>query len=294
MKIGVTGGTGFIGSRVVQRARDHGHEVVVFSRREGHSSRQGVSLRSISRDHLPDLSGLDAVVNLAGESIFGWWTEAKKQRIRQSRVQGTLRLVEAMKAAPPRVFISGSAIGYYGDTGERLATEFSPAGEGFLAEVASAWEAAACEAEALGVRVVRIRTGFVLGHGGAMNLIGPLFRCGLGGRLGSGRQWMSGVHVDDVAGLILKTAEDGNCRGPFNAVMPEPFRNEEFTRELARTLHRPAFLPAPALALRLALGELSHLMLDSSRVTPEAAQNAGYPFRFPRLPEALAAVTGGE
>jgi uncharacterized protein (TIGR01777 family) len=206
-------------------------------------------------------------------------------------VLGTRRLVEVLNTAPdaPRVFVCGSAIGYYGDTGERAVTESSPAGEGFLAEVAQAWEHEAAQAGR--ARVALIRTGFVLGRdGGAMKLIRPVFRAGLGGPLGNGRQWMSCIHVEDVAGLILHAIEHADVSGPLNAVQPEPVRNADFTRVLAHAAHRPAIFPAPALALKLALGELSHLLLDSQRVLPEATLASGYRFRFPTLAAAAADV----
>ena len=220
---------------------------------------------------------------------MGLWTRDKKRRIRDSRVQGTRRLVEAMAVAKdgPRVLVNASAIGFYGDTGELEVDEETPSGEGFLAGIARAWEMEAMRAEESGIRVVCVRIGFVLGRGGALRLIAPLFRCALGGNLGSGRQWMSGVHVADVAGIIRWALEDGNLSGPVNAVMPEPFRNSDFTRELGRAVHRPAILPAPAFALRLGLGELSHLMLDSMRVRPRVAAENGYVFQFATLPGAL-------
>jgi len=284
MKIGITGARGFIGGHVARLAREHGHEVIAFSRHPGSAGRR------FSTDAPPDLSGLDAVVHLAGESIMGLWTPAKKRRIRDSRVEGTRCLVEAMNtdAGGPRILVSGSAIGYYGDTGEREVTESSPAGAGFLAEVASIWEAEA--ARATKARVTLIRTGLVLGpDGGAMRFITPAFRLGLGGRLGSGRQWMSCVHVDDVAGLILHAVEQESVHGPLNAVLPAPLRNADFTRALARAVHRPAILPAPSFALKIGLGELSHLLLDSQRVRPEATLASGYAFRHPSITDALAA-----
>jgi uncharacterized protein len=288
MKIGITGATGFIGSRVAALCRDRRHETVGFSRRPG------AGARLFRLDAPPDLSGLDAIVNLAGESILGLWTAEKKRRIRESRVAGTQRIVEAIEAMAerPRVLVNASAIGYYGDTGETLVDEASAAGRGFLADVCRDWEGEAKRAETRGVRVVFVRIGFVLGSGGALKLIGPIFKLGLGGKLGSGSQWMSGVHVDDVAGIAVWALENEGVHGPVNAVMPEPFRNSEFTRELARRVARPAIIPAPAFALRLALGELSHLMLDSCRVAPRVAPQGGYNYRFPTLPAALAGAVG--
>lgn len=292
MKIGITGGTGFIGGHVVAQARQQGHEVVIFSRRAKTLHGPAAEFRDFCPGSPPHLTGLDAVVNLAGASIFGLWTKARKKRILESRILATQGIVEAIAArvrdgecAP--ILINGSAIGFYGDTGDRLVGESDGPGGGFLSEVCQAWEAEAEKAQASGARVVCLRTGFVLGPGGALDLIGPIFRWGLGGRLGSGRQWMSGIHVEDVAGLILWALTNDSVRGPLNAVMPDPFRNLDFTREVARAVHRPAILPAPAFVLRLGLGELSHLMLDNSRVRPHLAEAGGYIFRFASLPDAL-------
>jgi uncharacterized protein (TIGR01777 family) len=283
MKIGITGFTGFVGGRLTELAKAGGHHVVGFSRHPG----QGV--RSFSFDQPCDVSGLDAVIHLAGESILGLWTEKKKRRIRESRILGTRSVVAGFESSnnPPRVLISASAVGIYGDTGEEEVEESSPSGPGFLAGVAREWEAEAVRAEALGIRVVRLRIGFVLGPGGAMKLIGPLFRAGLGGNLGNGRQWMSAVHVDDVAGMALWAAQKPALSGAVNAVMPAPFRNAEFTKALGAAFHRPTILPAPAFAMRLALGELSHVMLDSCRVRPAVAIQEGYPYRFGTLSSAL-------
>jgi len=286
MKIGVTGASGFIGKRVTALAVERGHEVIPFSRRPTEKG------RLFDLKTPPDVSDLDAIIHLAGESIMGLWTSEKKHRIVQSRVEGTRRVVEALAASPtgPRVLIGASAVGFYGDTGECLVDETSPVGTGFLAKTCQQWETETLRAEEHGVRVVRVRIGFVLGREGAMKLIGPIFRLGLGGNIGSGRQWMSGVHVDDVAGVFLWAAENSAVTGPVNAVMPEPFRNTEFTRKVARTVHRPAFLPAPAFAIRLALGELSHVVLDGCRVAPCQALEGDYVFRFASLPAALADV----
>lgn len=284
MKIGITGARGFIGRHVSRLAREHGHEVIAFSRQPAAGERL---FRPTER---PDVSGLDAIVHLAGESILGLWTDAKKRRIRDSRVEGTRHLVEAMNAAPdgPRIFVCGSAIGFYGDTGEREVDETSPAGRGFLAEVSTAWESEARRADH--ARTTLIRTGFVLGNdGGAMQLIAPVFRLGGGGPLGNGRQWMSCIHVDDVAGIILHALERDDVSGALNAVLPDPVRNADFTRAIARAVRRPAFLPAPSFAIKLALGELSHLLLDSQRIAPRATIASGYLYRHPTI-EATAAA----
>lgn len=287
MIIGITGGTGFIGQAVRSAAEARGDSAVLFSRRGG------AGRRLFSLSERPDVSGCEGLVHLAGESILGLWTREKRRRILESRVAGTRRLVEGIAAAPvkPRVLVSASAIGFYGDTGDTVVDEGSPAGSGFLAEVARAWESEAVKAEAFGVRVVRIRIGFVLGRdGGAMRLIKPLFRLGLGGRLGSGSQWMSCIEVDDLAGMVMECLHDDSIGGALNAVMPQPVTNREFTASVARAAGRPALLPAPAFALRLALGDLSHLMLDSQRVLPRRFAEAGFRYRFDSVESAMREV----
>jgi uncharacterized protein (TIGR01777 family) len=282
MIIGITGGTGFIGHAVRQNLEARGDTAVLFSRREGPGR------RLFSLDRPLDVSGCDGLVHLAGESILGLWTREKRRRIFESRVEGTRRLVEgiASAAVKPRVLVSASAIGFYGDTGDRIVDEASPAGTGFLAEVAQAWEAEAVKAEAMGVRVVRLRIGFVLGRdGGAMRLIRPVFRLGLGGRLGSGRQWMSCIEIADLATMVTTCLHNESLSGPVNAVMPEPVTNAEFTRAVARSVHRPALFPVPAFVLRLALGDLSHLLLDSQRVAPRVMQKMGFDWKRPHLDE---------
>ena len=285
MKIGIIGATGYIGSRLRAATLASGQEVVCFSRNE----RPG--FRQFSLDAVPDFSGLDAIVNLAGESILGLWTRQKKEKILRSRVDTTRQVLEGISRLPdgPRILINASAIGYYGETGENLATETSPAGTGFLAQTCNAWEEATQGSIAERVRVIRLRIGFVTGPGGAMRFVLPLFKMGLGGPLGNGRQWMSCIHVDDVAGLILWAIANESISGPVNAVCPEPVRNIDFTRALARAVNRPAILPAPAFALRLALGELSRVMLDSVRIIPKVALEDGYTFRFPNVEAGLQA-----
>jgi uncharacterized protein (TIGR01777 family) len=245
-------------------------------------------MRAFAPPAPPDISGCDALVHLAGESVLGLWTPAKKRRITESRVSGTRALAEAIAAAPgpPEVFVSGSAIGFYADSGEAELTESTPPGTGFLAQTTKAWEA---EAKAVTrSRVVCLRTGIVLSRkGGALGVMTPLFRWGLGGRLGPGTQWMSWIHIGDLARLFLFAVENLEVQGPVNGTAPWPVRNAEFTRVLARRLRRPAFLNAPAWALRL-LGEFSHELLDSKRVLPGVATAHGFRFDFPQLPEALA------
>lgn len=283
MKLGITGASGFIGSRVVALAAERGWEVTAFTRRPSLPS-----MRRFSLDEPLDVSGLDAVLHLAGESVFGLWTADKRRLIMDSRVQGTRRIAEGFARAsqPPRVLVSGSAIGFYGDTGDRDVDESSPSGLGFLADVTRAWEAEA--KKTTNARVAIMRTGFVLGRdGGAMKIILPIFRAGLGGRLGNGRQWMSCIHVDDVARMALWVVENESVAGPFNAAMPQPCTNAEFTKAVGRAVHRPAILPAPAFALRLFLGGMSSLMLDSLKVRPGVALEKGYSYAYPQLDAAL-------
>lgn len=287
MIIGITGGTGFVGHAVRRELEARGDTAVLFSRREG----PGHRLFSLTRPL--DVSGCDGLVHLAGESILGLWTREKRRRIMESRVEGTRRLVEGIAAAPvkPRVLVSASAIGFYGDTGDRIADENSPVGTGFLAEVAQAWEAEAMKAEAHGVRVVRIRIGFVLGRdGGAMRLIKPVFRLGLGGRLGSGRQWMSCIEVGDLAAMVATCLHEESLRGAVNAVLPEPVSNKSFTASIARSASRPALFPVPAVALRVLLGDLSHLLLDSQRVVPKRFIEQGFSYRYPTVESAMEEV----
>lgn len=290
MRVGITGATGFMGSRAAALAARRGWDVVVFSRRPGLDF-PGAEVRPFCGAF--DASGLDGILHLAGEPILGLWTAKKKARIMSSRVEGTRWVVEgiARAARPPSVLVSGSAVGYYGDTGDRVADESSPAGRGFLCDVTRAWEDEARRAEATGARVVLLRTGFVLGrNGGAMKSILPVFRAGLGGRLGSGRQWMSPVHVDDIAGMALWAIEESRARGALNGVMPEPCTNRDFTRALSAAVRRPAVFPVPAFVLRALLGGMAEAVLGSSRVVPAAALAGGFRYGHPVLAEALADI----
>ncbi|MBU3664798.1 MAG: TIGR01777 family protein [Chthoniobacterales bacterium] len=284
MRLGITGASGFIGSRAMQLAAARGWDVVPFSRRPRESS-----ARLFVPGRPADVDGLDAVLHLAGEPVFGRWTADKRNRIMASRVLGTRSIAEgfARSKQPPRVLVSGSAVGFYGNTGDHEVTEQSPAGSGFLADVCRAWEGEAEKISRSGARLVLLRTGFVLGRGGAMNIMLPVFRAGLGGRLGSGRQWMSCIHVDDVAGMALWAAENGAVRGPLNAVMPHPLTNAEFTRDLSGAVHRPAIFHAPSFLLRLVLGRMASLLLDSSRVLPGVALAGGYDYVFTDVGAAL-------
>ena len=228
MTLGITGGTGFIGQALQKAAHHSGQKTLLFSRHPASLP----NARLFNTRTPPNLQECDAIVHLAGESILGLWTSEKRRKILESRREGTRRLVEAIAQAPikPSVFISSSAIAYYGDTGDCLLDELSPAGKGFLTEVTQIWEEEAMKAERYGVRVILLRTGLVLSHDeGMMKLITPLFRYGLGGQLGSGRQWMSCIHINDLVAFILHCCKDVSIHGPVNAVMPHPIRNHDFT-----------------------------------------------------------------
>lgn len=292
MNIGLTGATGFIGRKIVDLALRRGHEIIAYSRSPERGI-PGCEMRRFSLEEAPDISGCDALIHLAGESVVGLWTASKKERIRSSRVLGTRRVVEAINASanPPEVFVCGSAIGFYGDSGDTELTENAPGGDNFLAETVQLWEGEATKTRS-DTRVVLLRTGVVLGkEGGAIPAMTPAFRAGLGGPIGSGRQYLSWIHIDDEAMLALFAVENLEIRGPLNATAPWPVRNEDFARLLAKTLRRPAFFRAPAFAIRM-LGEFSHELLDSKRVVPAAATEHGFRFRFPELEPALKDLLG--
>ncbi len=267
-----------------------GDRVTILSR----SPKPGANPRYLAWDtgSVPPLEAMDAdaVIHLAGEPVAQRWTAAVKERIRASRVEGTRALIAGLAAASrkPKVLISASAIGIYGSRKDEVLTESSPRGSGFLADVTAAWEEEARRAESLGVRVVLPRIGVVLGtDGGALSKMLPAFKSGGGGRMGTGEQWMSWIHIDDLVGLIVFALAGDGLRGPVNATAPNPVRNAEFTYELAGVLHRPAIVAMPALILKLIFGEMSSVLIDSQRVSPEAALRAGYAFRFTELRAAL-------
>ncbi len=244
-----------------------------------------------------DLSGHRAVINLAGESVARRWTTDALRSFRESRVGLTRRLVEAIRRLPadarPKVLVNASAVGYYGNGGESDLTEMAPAGKGFLADLCRDWEAAAAEAEALGVRVVRLRLGIVLGQGGmAFERMRRVFQCGFGGRLGNGRQWMSWIHLHDIRAAIVHAVVSESLQGAVNGTAPEPVRNAEFTAKLAEALNRPAVLPVPGFALKIALGEFGATLLDSQRVQPGALLADGFQFKYPDLTSALDNLVG--
>jgi uncharacterized protein (TIGR01777 family) len=297
MKILISGASGLIGSTLVKSLSGAGHEVTRLVRR-GHPGPAEIRWDPPAGHLDPaSLEGFDAVVHLAGESIAAArWSRQRKARIRQSRVQGT-RLLSSTLAGlgrPPGVLASASAIGYYGNRGDQQLDEESPLGSGFLAEVGRDWEAATGPAAEAGIRVVHLRTGMVLAsRGGALARMLPLFRLGLGGRLGGGRQYVSWVTLDDVVGAVSHVLLTETLRGPVNLVAPQPVSNRQFTATLGRVLRRPTLLPAPRFALRIILGQVAdELLLASTRVVPKRLLDTGYQFRHPELETALRHVLG--
>ncbi|MEI6654203.1 MAG: TIGR01777 family oxidoreductase [Verrucomicrobiota bacterium] len=285
----ILGVTGFVGSGLPALLAAHGMAVTGVSR-----SGTG-SLSGVARWQTPanlDLSGHRAVINLAGESVAQRWSQDARRRLLASRVEVTRSVVAAIRRLPvgerPEVLVNASAVGYYGDGGDAFLTEESASGSGFLADLCRVWEAAAMEAEVLGVWVVCLRLGMVLGReGGAYERMRCVFRYGLGGRLGTGRQWQSWIHMDDLRAAIVHAVYSANLRGAVNATAPAPVRNVDFTRMLASALHRPAWLPVPAFALKLALGGFASVLLEGQRVVPNALVAEGFGFKFPNMEAAL-------
>ena len=300
MKILITGSTGFVGSALVRALASDGHTVCRLLRPQSKTtfgSKDGFDVAW--NPETGELGGAgvgpDAVVNLAGASIAGGrWTEKRKELLRTSRIDTTRALVKALTKmnARPRVLVSASAIGIYGDRGDEVLTEESKPGTDFLAGLAREWEAEALKAEAIGIRVVLARFGIILAqHGGALAKMLLPFKLGVGGRLGSGKQWMSWITLEDVVGVTRFAIENNAVRGELNVVAPQPAQNSNFTRALAEALHRPALFPAPAFGLRLALGEMADaLLLSSQRVKPQVLEKLSYKFLHPELSAAFSAV----
>jgi uncharacterized protein (TIGR01777 family) len=299
----VTGATGLVGGRLVPALLDAGFGVRAVTRAPGRAAGRLDPRAEVSawdgRQLSPGaLEGVAGVVHLAGEPIFGGLPSAeRRRRIRESRIDSTRRLVEAISDRPagvrPEVLVCASAVGIYGSRGDEPLAEDAEPGAGFLAGVCEAWEAEAARVEAVGVRRVSLRLGIVLAReGGALAALSLPFRLGLGGPLGDGRQWFPWIHVADVVRLVEHALRAPDLRGAVNAAAPEPVRNAELARAVARRLHRPAFLRVPAFAMRLALGQLAGELLDSRRVVPRKAEAAGFRFVHPRLDSALAAELG--
>lgn len=311
MRILILGGTGFIGRELCARLARSGHEVIVPSRRPEKVAQAlgkvapgvvGAPFDGKTGEGWAHLLGPDsAIVNLAGENIGdGRWTEAKKQAILHSRLSAGAAVLDGLRRAGeagrglPQALIQASAVGIYGARGPEDISEDQPAGSGFLAEVARAWEDSTRGAEGLGVRRCVVRTSMVLGSGGALAKMLPIFRWGLGGPLGNGRQPLPWIHLEDEAGAIQFLLEHAACSGPYNLAAPEPADSRSFARALGRALGRPAFLPAPGLALRLILGQMAEeVLLSGARAVPARLVAAGYRFRHPHLAGALADILGG-
>ncbi|MBN1771223.1 MAG: TIGR01777 family oxidoreductase [Deltaproteobacteria bacterium] len=296
MRVAVTGASGLIGRALGDSLRADGHSVLRLVRGSPAAADERAWDPAAGRLDAAGLEGLDAVVHLAGESIAQErWTAARRERILRSRVDGTTLLARTLAGLrrPPRVLLSGSAVGYYGDRGDELLDETAAGGTGFLADVCRAWEAAAEPASAAGVRVVRLRTGVVLSRrGGALPRMLLPFRLLVGGRLGHGRQWVSWIALDDEVGAIRHLLAADDVAGPVNLTAPRPATNAELARAVGRALRRPAALPTPAAALRLAFGKLASVLLDSTRAAPRVLERSGYVFRHPELAAYLQAELG--
>ena len=300
MKIFVTGATGFVGKEVLLLLSERGHSIVTLTR---DAQKASISLPVICEivegnpqqpgDWIQKLEGVDAVLHLAGENVVGRWTAYLKREIVRSRIESTRNLIQAFKklGQKPSVFVSASAIGYYGDRGNDELNENSTLGTGFLAEVCQSWEDEIFRAMDSGIRTVAMRIGVVLGHdGGALKMMLPPFRLGLGGRLGSGHQWMSWVHLRDLAGMLVYAMENDSVTGPINAVSPNPVTNRDFTQKLADILSRPAIFPLPLAVLRIVFGEMSQILIASQKTSAEKIRKAGYKFTYPNLSNALKVI----
>lgn len=295
MKILITGASGLIGKALQESFTAEGYELLLASRKEPKDAAhiKWDAETGFADEDLPRLEGLDAVIHLAGENIGGGlrWSDEKKKAIRDSRVVGTRTMIEAFDKLrdKPKLFISGSAIGFYGDRGNDEMTEASSAGKTFLSEVCKEWEAESRRAEDLGVRTVLLRTGIVLSKdGGALATMLTPFKLGVGGVVGEGTQWMSWISLDDVVGVINYILDNENIRGAVNLTAPGPVTNEEFTKTLGSVLYRPTILPLPEFAVHMVFGEMGDaLLLDSTKVVPKRLLDAGYEFKFSELKTAL-------
>ena len=294
MRVLITGASGLIGKALQKSFAEKGYEMLLASRSEPKDARsvQWNPDSGFTDAALEKLEGLNGVIHLAGESISAIrWTDEKKKAIRDSRVFGTRSMIEAFDKLErkPTTFISGAAIGYYGDRGDEVLTESSPAGKTFLADISKEWEAESRRAEDLGIRTVLLRTGIVLSKdGGALTTMMMPFKLGVGGVVGSGKQWMSWISLDDVVAIINFALENESVRGAINVVAPNPVTNEEFTKTLGTVLYRPTFLPLPEFAVHMVFGEMGDaLLLDSTRVAPKRLLDAGYEFKFTDLKAAL-------
>jgi uncharacterized protein (TIGR01777 family) len=291
MRVFLTGATGFIGHALTSRLLGMHHHVIAWVRdveKARAALGSDIELVSAGSDLGEPISRADAIVNLAGESIFGRWTSARKRAIVESRVNLTRAIANAVSrsASRPTVFISGSAVGYYGDRGDEIVDDDAPPGDDFLATLCREWEAAALGAS--GTRVFIVRTGIVLGkNGGALpNMVMP-FRFGMGGPIGSGRQYVPWIHLDDYLAIIMAALEDDRMRGPMIAAAPKPVTSRDLAKAIGAVLHRPSFMPVPAIALRILLGEAAAMLLTGQRVRPRRLEELGFKWRFSTIEAAL-------
>lgn len=285
----LTGATGFVGSKLVDTLLHEGDSVNYLGRKRSKSLDSRAAFHhwdGLSLPPLDTIAKVEAVVNLAGEPISQRWSKDVKERIYESRVEGTRQLVKAMGQLrdKPSVLVSASAVGYYGERGDEILTEASRVGVGFLADVSSDWEKEAVRAREFGVRVVLIRIAVVLGkNGGALKPMLVPFRLGIGGKFGNGQQWMPWIHLEDLTDLLRFAAQNSNVEGPLNASAPNPITNREFTHAMAKAVHRPAIMPVPKFALNALLGELAGSVVGSQRVVPARTQAAGFQFKHPDI-----------
>ncbi|MCF6139307.1 TIGR01777 family oxidoreductase [Pseudalkalibacillus berkeleyi] len=297
MKIAISGGTGFVGAALTDQFIKQNHHVYVLTRNPtGKPEKENVTYIEWMHDNgeLPTLSGIDAFINLAGETINGRWTDEKKEKILSSRIHATreiLKIIERMESKP-KVLINASAIGYYGTSKSKTFDEHtSTSGDDFLAHVTAEWEKEAMKAEQNGVRVVRTRFGLILAKNeGALPRMTLPYKLYVGGPIGSGKQWYSWIHINDVVGMIDHALNDDSLEGAVNATSPHPVQMDDFGKILAKTLNRPHWLPLPAFVLQIGLGEMSTLILEGQKVVPRKALDHQYKFMYPTLSSALAAI----
>lgn len=291
----ISGGTGFVGKHLCKALHEKGHHTFVLTRSPSdHENTFDTTYigYDLPADQLPEMEG---VINLAGESLFGYWTEEKKERIKQSRYDVTSHLISliAKMKTKPSVFISGSAVGYYGNSEDLIFTEATTSpGKGFLSDVTVAWEELASQAEALGTRTILARFGIILGNEGSLPLMSLPVKLFASGKIGNGEQWMSWIHIDDVVRLLEYCLFQENMEGPVNFTAPEPLRNKEFMRSLAKTLHRPNWTMVPKAAVYMAAGEMGQLITRGQYVLPKKALDSGYVFAYPTVKEAFKNIHG--
>jgi uncharacterized protein len=302
MKVFMTGGTGFVGTSLSEQLLALGHGVTVLTRSAAPSGEGRARMRYVEGDPTHPgpwqeaVAGHEVIINLAGASIFKRWTREAKQVIRESRIKTTRNLVNAISGASPKgaVLFSTSAIGYYGFRGDEALDEESAPGDDFLARLGQEWETEALQAVQHGVRVVICRFGIVLGRGGgALGQMVPVFKKGLGSPLGSGKQWFSWIHEQDLVNIYLFLLDKSDVSGPVNCTSPHPVRNEELTKALARAMGKPAFMPSvPGFMVKIVMGEFGAVLLEGQKVMPKRLLTLGYPFRFPRIEAALQDLQG--